>query len=488
MTISYLSQGGTATDAATVTPSYSVTPSAGQLGILQVVSSHPNFSTPSTPSGWTLAGSFSGGGGTLGAGTGPRRITMFVREMVGGDAKPTTSIPSGSTGSVIAGTIALLSRTTGTGWRWAWAAGEDTTSGTAFSAPCATALTWAVGDFAWWGYALPVSTDGFPSVGITAAGVTFDTATGRFSAGAATGNGARSGAASASVTAGSATVAPTVTSTLNTASTGVAGVLRVREAKSGIAVSPQSVFPPRNLVSVTGLEADDITSVSMFRQQGTDLTGVRAASGVDTTGADVLLRVDAEQPFGVAVNYAATLTDVNGISWTVYSGPITSTVDGDVISDAVQGTGAKVFIEAWDDKKRTRDATVFNVGGRLVVVGKPRSGAQGTVSVSTDTDDAGDALQEVLANATEGVILIRKQVTLAGVDGYLALIDDDERRTWSIPYRIWDLSTAEAEAWPDSLEAAGFTLQDIANNYSTLSDLATDFVTLLAIALFDWGG
>lgn len=487
MSITYQSAGATADSTSSITAALPASAAAGQLAILQVVSGHPNDSVPSTPSGWSLAGSFSDGGGTFGLNTGPRRLTWFVRELTGGDAAPTTQIPSGSSGSVIGGFVFTLARTAGTGWRWASTFGEDTTSGTAFSAPCTTAITWAPGDFAVLGWGLATQTAGPGSPGVTATGITFAAVDTHGNSQITSGNGARVAMRSTSVTAGTGSQAPTVTATLTAASTGVGSVLRIREASSDVTASPQSVFPPRNLVSVTGLKADDITSVSVFRQYNTDLTPVRAASGIDTTGADVLLRVDAEQPFGVSINYAATLTDVNGNSWQVFSGPITSTVDGDVISDAVQGTGAKVFIENWDDKKRTRDASIFNVGGRLVVVGKPRSAAQATVTVSTDTDDDGDALQGVLNAATEGVILIRKQVTHPGVDGHLALLDDDERRTWSIPYRLWDLSTAETEPWPDSLEAAGFTLQDIANNYSTLSDLAADFSSLLAIALFDFG-
>lgn len=487
MTISFLSQGATASDASSITPAYSVTPSAGQLGVLYVASGHPDDSVPVTPSGWTLAGSLSGGGGTFGAGVGPRRITMFVREMTGADAQPTTSIPSGGSGSVIAGAIALLSRSAGTGWRWAWSAGDDSSGGTLFSAACTPDLSWAVGDFAWWGYSVADSASGLSSAAITATAVTFDTPTAQLSAAVTTGNGLRIGAASASVTAGPGTAAPTVTATTSD-TTGAAGVLRLREGGSDITATAQSVFPPRNLVSVTGLEADDITSVTVYRQQDTNQTAVRAASGIDTTGTDVLLRVDAEQPLGVAINYAALLTDVHGTQWTVFSGPITSTVDGDVISDAVQGTGAKVFIEDWADKKRTRDATQFNVGGRIVVVGKKRSAAQATVTVSTDTDEDGNALQDVLDGATEGVILIRKQVTLAGVDGYLALLDDDERRDWQTEYRAWDLDVVETEAWPDVLEAAGFTLADIAANFSTLADIAAFFTgTLLDIALYDFG-
>ncbi|MFJ1653522.1 hypothetical protein ACIOC2_19455 [Streptomyces sp. NPDC088337] len=488
MTISYVGSGATASGASTIAPAYSATPQVGQLGILQVVSGHATGPVPSTPSGWTLAGTLSGGGGGFGSGTGPRRLTWFVREMRGGDAPPTTAIPSGSSGSIIAGTITLLARSAGKGWRWASSFGERTTSSTAFTTTGQSPLTFKAGDFCWLGYALPASGTTFTAQGATAAGVTFGTVTAnRVTTAVTTGNAARTAAASVAVSSGAATVAPTITATLSAAGTGVAGMLRIREASSDVTAAPQSVFPPRNLVSVTGLAGDDITSVTVYRQVGTTLSPVRAAAGVDTTGTNVLLRVDAEQPFGVAHNYAADLTDVNGQTWRAYSGPITSTVDGDVISDAVRGTGARVFIEEWPEKRRSREATVFNVGGRLVTVGKPRSAAQSSITVSTDSSEDGDDLQEVLDHATEGTILIRKQISLEGVDGYQALIEDSERRQWSIPYRLWELSTAETEPWPDVLEASGYTLQDIADNMTTLSDLAAQFPTLLAIALYDWG-
>ncbi|MET7479529.1 hypothetical protein ABZT17_34920 [Streptomyces sp. NPDC005648] len=489
MTISYSLTGATASHTDTVSPGLPSGAAAGMLAILQVVSGHPNDNVPSTPSGWTLAGSSSGGGGTFGSGTGPRRVTFFVRVLVGGEAAPTTAIPSGSTGSMIGACVVTLSRTAGTGWRWAYTNGDDTISGTSFSAACSTALTWAVGDFTVIGYALPSSSVTLSAQGVAATGITFGVVTERLDNAVASGNTARLGMASAQpVSAGTGTQAPTASATLSAATTGAAAVLRIREASSDINATAQSVFPPRNLVSATGLTGDDIVTATLYRQVGTDLTAVRAASGIDVTGQSSLLRVDAEQPFGVSLNYVAILTDVNGTQWTVFSGPITSTVTSDVISDAIRGVGAAVFIEEWADKKRTRDATQFNVGGRIIVVGKKRSAPQATVTVSTDTDDAGDDLQDVLDNATEGTIMIRKQVTLSGVDGHLALLDDDERRTWTIPFRMWDLDTVEVEAWPDVLEAAGFTLQDIADNFSTLQDIANFFTTnLLAIALYDFG-
>jgi hypothetical protein len=486
MTISYGTTGAQSTHTDTITPT--VVGSAGQLAVLQVVSGHSLDSVPSTPSGWILAGSTSGGGGTFGSAAGPRRLTFFTRVLVGSDANPTTAIPSGSTGSVIAGRIASLSKTAGTGWRWAVTFGDDQVSGTAFSAVGTTALTWKAGDFALIGYGVASGTDSYTAEAIAAAGITFGAVTERADAAVATGNGTTTSLASCSVSSGAATVAPTVTATLAGASIGVAGVLRVREASSDVNATAQSVFPPRNLVSATGLTGDDITTITLYRQVDSDLTAVRAASGIDVTGQSSFLRVDAEQPFGIALNYAAVLTDINGAQWTVFSGPITSTVDSDVVSDAIRGVGAAAMIESPLEWKRDRDATTFNINGRLVVQGKPRSARSGTLTVRTETDDDGDTLNELLDNATEGTILVRKQVSLSRLDGTYAFTDDTESPNWYDEFRWFAMSIVKSDDWPDVMEAAGFTLQDIANNFSILSDIAAFFPTnLLAIAQYDFG-
>ncbi|MFR9796638.1 hypothetical protein ACL02U_12140 [Streptomyces sp. MS06] len=488
MTISYSAPGALAEDADTITPAYPSSPTADQLLVLTVLSGHTDDPTPATPSGWMLVSSTVGGGGTFGAGAGPRRLTWFVRVATGGDSTPTTSITSGSTGSLIAGRIHVLDRSAGTGWRWAVSTGEDTSSDTSLSAAAADALTWAAGDFALLAYAVHTSTASMTSEAIAATGITYGTVTEQADDSLSTGYAGRLAVASTTVSSGADTQAPTVSATLAAASTGVAGVLRIREASADVEGAQQTVFPPRTLVTATGLAADDIVTVTYYRQVGSTLTAVRAATDVDVTGQDALLRIDAEQPFGVPYEYLAVLTDVNGLTWNIYSSTFTDTVTTDVISDAVRGVGAHATIKDWPSKKRTRDASVFNINGRLVVVGKARSAPQATVMVSTETTADGDALQDVLDNATEGTILVRASTSLAGVDGHLALISDDERRAWYIPYREWDLEIAETEAWSDVLEASGFTLQDIADNFDTLQDIADAFPgTLLDIAIYDFG-
>ncbi|WP_327378017.1 hypothetical protein OG393_31065 [Streptomyces sp. NBC_01216] len=489
MTISYSGIGAVAEATSSITPALPGSAAAGELAVLQVVSAHTDASIPSAPSGWTLAGTLSGGGGTYGAGTGPRRLTWYTRVLLGGEADPTTALPAGDGDSVLAGRVVTLARSAGTGWRWAVTSGEDTSSGTGFSATAATALTWAPGDYAVVGYALPVSTAALSAEAVTAAGVTFGTITERADDAVTTGHDARLGIATGSVSSGTATTAPTVAATLSTAATGTAGVLRVREASADLQAAAQSVFPPRNLVSATGLAAEDITTVTMYRQVGSARDAVRATSDIDVTGSDVLLRVDGEQPFGVPVTYVAVLTDVTGARWEVTSDPLTSTVSSDVLSDAITGTGAAVRILAGLARKRDRAAAVLNAGGRLVVVSKARSTATSTITVETATDGAGDDLDAVLQGATEGVLLLRHRTQLTRLDGHYAIPADEEDPDWYGPHRRWTLDAIETEPWPDVLEAAGYTLQDIADNFTSLQDVADAFSpgTLLDIALHDFG-
>ncbi|MFI0900558.1 hypothetical protein [Streptomyces sp. NPDC020983] len=491
MTISYSAAGALSSAASTITPAYPATPTVGQLLVLVVTSGHTDDPTPSTPSGWTLVDSTSGGGGTFGAGTGPRRLTWFVRVAVGGDAAPTTAIPSGSSGSVVSGRIHVLARSAGTGWRWAVSVGADTSSGTGFSAVGGSALTWAAGDMALLGYALNASTASLTAEAVAATGITYGTVTERADDAVATGDAARRALATCAVSSGAGTQTPTITATLAAAATGVAGVLRVREASATISAAAQTTFPPRNLVTVSGLSADDIVTASIYQVVGDTRTAVRAGTSVDVGGHDVVLRVDAEQPLGVPIAYAADLVDVNGDVWTVTTtSSITSTVGGDVISDAVQGIGALCVIEAGWEKTRSRDASTSNIAGRLITVSRRRGGATATITVRTESDAESDAMHQVLQGATEGVLQIRKQVTMSRVDGYYAITDDTERPHWYDEYTWWDLTTAESTSWPAGLEATGFTLADLAAVFpGTLGDLAAAFSgqTLLDLAQYDFG-
>jgi hypothetical protein len=273
-----------------------------------------------------------------------------------------------------------------------------------------------------------------------------------------------------------------VTGGLSAVSKGLALLIRPAAAISAVT---QDDYPDRVLVSVTGLTLGD--DVSIYRQVGGVRTLVRAGAATDVTDPS-FLRVDAELPFGVPVTYVAV---VNGVA--EYStGPTTYILDGGkvALSDAIGGLAAEVVIMAWDAKTYDRQATVYKVGGRNVVV----SGEyESTMTLFTETTSSANNLRALLSDATDAIIQIRQAGGYDGVDSYIAVKQVAERR-WSQDgsdqRRLWDLTVAEVDGWATALEATGFTLQDIYDFYGTTGTLATlntDYATLLAIAQApDW--
>lgn len=254
-----------------------------------------------------------------------------------------------------------------------------------------------------------------------------------------------------------------------------------------VAITPtvQDAYPPRVLVSVTGLTIGD--SVQLYRVVGGERTLVRA--GTDASVADTsFLRVDAELPFGTPVSYVAV---VEGVATS--TSPTTYTLPGGkvALSDAISGLSAEVVIFAWDDKAFTRDSSRFRVGGRNIVVSGDLGQYESTLELYLETTSAGEQLLALLRNATEAVVQLRQPGGYDGVDSYIVVDGASERRfsqDGSDPRRIWALTVAETDPWAPALEARGFTLADIADWYDglTLADLATDYATLLDLAQGDF--
>lgn len=249
-----------------------------------------------------------------------------------------------------------------------------------------------------------------------------------------------------------------------------------------ITATLQNVYPPRVLVSVTGLTLTN--EVQLYRSVGGELTALRGgytASATDTS----FLVTDAELPFGVPVIYQAL---VNGT--TTYSTSAASyTLTGSkvALSDAISGLSAEVVVASWDAKNSSRDSSTFRVGGRNVVVsgelGQPTSSLELFVEAYSSTE----TLRTLLDGATEAIIQIRQPGGYDGVDSYLAVLGASEQRfsvDGSDERRIWVLEVVEVEGWAPELETRGYTLQDIADAYTglTLADLDNDFATLLEVA------
>lgn len=258
----------------------------------------------------------------------------------------------------------------------------------------------------------------------------------------------------------------------------------------------QDVWPPRVLVSVTGLASYGATAVDLYRVQAGARTLVRGGDAVVVpTGEDAVVRTDAEQPFGVPISYLAVVT-IGGVQVEIPGNTLTVTLPGGkvALSDAITGQASELVITAWPEQAAGRQQTTFVVGGRAVVVGSQRGPTTGVMDVMTESDAAREQLVQLLAGATSGVLQLRQAGGYGGVDQYMAVTKDTMRR-WSQdgtdPRRITALEHTVTEAWPATFLAAGYSLADVAAAYpsppETLATLSADFPSLLSIALADFG-
>ncbi len=248
-----------------------------------------------------------------------------------------------------------------------------------------------------------------------------------------------------------------------------------------ITTSLQVEYPPRVLVSVIDLTLTDV--VSVYRV----VSGVRTLlrKGFTASATDVsFLVLDAELPFGVPVSYIAT---INGVDYLTASTTYSLAGGRVVLSDAVGGQSAEVIILAWPEKAYDRRSSEFIVGGRNVVVSGDFAGYRGTLDLFLSTTSSYDNVAALLDGATSGIIQIRQPGGYDGVDSYVVVRGWRGRRfsqDGSDQRRIISLDAVEVEAWASTLEARGYTLQDVANAYTglTLTNLAADYTSLLKLA------
>lgn len=252
-----------------------------------------------------------------------------------------------------------------------------------------------------------------------------------------------------------------------------------------ITATEQDVYPPRVLVSVTGLTLGD--AIELFRVVGGERTEVRAGTSSSVTDTS-FLTVDAELPFGVPVSYVAVVN-----SSTEYSTSATTyTLNGGkpVLTDAISGLAAEVVIRAWDEKRYNRQSSVFRVGGRNVVVSGDSGMFEGSIELYTETTSSRDNVMELLVDATEGVVQLRQPGGYDGVDSHLAVTGVSERRfsqDGTDERRLITIDAVEVEGWAPALEARGFTYADLENLYTglTYADLAAAHATYLDLAQAD---
>lgn len=262
-------------------------------------------------------------------------------------------------------------------------------------------------------------------------------------------------------------------------------MLALKPAAS-IAVLEQDVYPPRVLVTLSGLTPGD--DVAVYRVAGATRTAVRAGAMVDVTDPAFLV-VDAELPFGEPVYYVGVVNELAEYAST----PVTYTLPGGkvAVTDAITGLAAEAVIMSWPEKDYQRPASTFKVGGRNVVITGDLGMFEGSIELFFDAYSSGQNLLTTLESATEGIVQIRRpDAAYDGVDCYVAVTAGRERRfsqDGSDPRRTWVLDVAEVEPWSDGLAAQGFTYADLEAAYTglTYADLAGDYATYLDLAQAD---
>jgi hypothetical protein len=250
-----------------------------------------------------------------------------------------------------------------------------------------------------------------------------------------------------------------------------------------VAVDEQDVFPPRVLVSVTGLTVGD--DVAVYRVVSAVRTAVRAGTTTDAPGA-AWLTVDAEIPFGVPVSYLAV---VNGVEYSAGAADTYDLPGGRVVvSDAITGLAADVMIGAWPEKAYARPSTRFVVGGRNVAVSGAMPGWSAEIEFTVQTVSGTDAFVRLLKGATQGTVQIRQAGGYGDVDCYVQVQGARARRfsqDGTDERRLVVVDALEVEPWAPTLAARGFTYADLEAAYTpggTYADLAGDFATYLDLA------
>ncbi len=245
----------------------------------------------------------------------------------------------------------------------------------------------------------------------------------------------------------------------------------------------QDVYPPRVLVTVSGLVGGE--DVDVTRQVAGTRTRVRGGLAFIAPAGSFLV-LDAELPFGIPVTYVA---EVDGTEYasttTTYSLPSSAPV----WSDAISGRAAEAVIRAWPEKAFTREGSDLTLAsGRRAAISAPFGQFTGQIEAYLPSTTARRVFEDLIRNATSGIVQIRQAGGYDDVDAYVHVRayqvrrysqdGTDERRTVVV-------DVAEVDGWYGGLEAAGYTLQDVADVYEsplTLQDLADDFATLLDVA------
>ena len=365
---------------------YPASIAAGDLLVIVATTGATNSETPGTPSGWISQGSYATTDGVFGIDTGPRRVTVFTKEAVGGESGTVSvATTNGNTGRC------TMLRFTKTHPSYVWdiaATGGYYEAGTAVSVTGGS-LGFAPGDVVVVSNAQRVDTVTQSSQSLTASGITFGTRTNRATVAVTTGNDIRHVIDTyAAITSGTATVAPTWSYTASASCSAAIHFLRLREVppteKGRLTWVKFNV--PDGSGSGISLAATAASSIAATGAVAMALPITGAAVSVTTVAGSLAMSIPIQ---GVAAALAASAGQVL-LSMALSGGALVQAVGSAEVSMALPLQGAAQVIAA---ASGSLPASGSDLSGSAIAV------ASGTSAVSISVSLGGSALAQALAGA-----------------------------------------------------------------------------------------
>lgn len=408
MAVSIVAGSAVVTGGDTGTAVVSATPTlpTGSTNLDRVVICGAATHQPLVPTGWTVALSVQVGGGTYGAGTGPRWTFAIWRDYDGAWAMPAVSLGSVSAGTIAVGAVTLRCGAGETFGTPVTTSGSDTTADTNFSTTGAL-ITMATDSAILAVNSWPAGPGAISSTAISTPGATSGSQTTPIvNAGSATGNDAFTGTTARLITVGGDGT-PGYTATLTNARTG--GTV--------FYVQPLS-FTAAPADAAAG--ADDSSVVQDAARDSTD-----TAAGVDAAA--------------VVQDATRTATDAAAGADAVTATLQTDAAASDVAAGADAHTIALSLERTPADTAATADAAQVTQDRQATVSDAATAAdtAQAVLSltVTRDAQDTAGAVDAVTALLDSGIPAVTAQVVVVPAEVRVAAVAA-EVRTLTVPAEV----------------------------------------------------
>lgn len=246
MAVSHVATGAIVAGTTDAAPGYPAGIQANDALFLGVGASSSAVVTFPAITGWTLIVDLALGGGTIGAGTGPRRVGLYRKDVVDGAETGTVTVTPTGGSNVCSGAISCWRVAAGQAFSVVYETGQDTVAGTAASATAGSVIGETAND-AMVGWIVGALNSNLSSQTFTATGATYGTAVEHVDAGTTNGDDQRVSFMSRPISSGTASAA-TVYTTGNIGTLGVV-FIRLREAASVVLSAAPSRRVPFHLLT-----------------------------------------------------------------------------------------------------------------------------------------------------------------------------------------------------------------------------------------------